>query len=199
MKFICLALLGAATSYAEFNIQEAIDSAKSGSVISIPAGTYRTPLSIKQGLTLSGENAVLEVESNQPAILIDSYKTVLLKGLTIKYKTENKPQKGDTPYAVLIRNGDVEIKDCTFDALGDGAASPGAVSAQDKPEVEISNCRFNGFEYTIQFWNGAEGDIEDCIIMNPGHCGITIGNESSAELSQYHHRLALSRYPMHRR
>jgi nitrous oxidase accessory protein NosD len=184
MKLIYIALLSAATTFADFNIQEAIDSAKSGAVISVPAGTYRTPLSIKQGLTLSGENVVLEVESNQPAILIDSYKPVRLEGMTIEYKTESKPEKGDTPFAVFVRNGEAVIKNCTFEALGNGEASPGAVSAQDKSKVEVSNCRFTGFEYTIQFWNGAEGDVEDCIIINPGHCGISIGNESSGELSR---------------
>ena len=184
MKLIYIALLSAATSYAGFDIQEAINSAKSGTVISIPAGTYRTPLSIKKGITLSGENVVLEVESNQPAILIDSYKTVLLEGMTIKWKSKSKPQKGDTPYAVFVRNGKALIKDCTFEALGNGEASPGAISAQDKSEVKISQCRFNGFEYTIQFWNGAEGEVVDCIIMNPGHCGITIGSGSSAELTR---------------
>ncbi|MDZ8117968.1 right-handed parallel beta-helix repeat-containing protein [Pontiella agarivorans] len=184
MKYLYLALLGATTAYADFDIQKAIDAAKPGTAISIPTGTYRTPIQIKQGLTLSGENVVLEVESNQPAILIDARKPVLIKGLTIKYRTERKPKKDDTPYAVFIRNGDIEIIDSTFTALGNGPESPGAISAQDKSEVDISNCSFNGFEYTIQIWNGAEGDIEDCLIMNPGHCGITIGSGSSAELTR---------------
>jgi nitrous oxidase accessory protein len=185
--------LGAATACADFNIQEAIDSAKSGDVISVPAGTYAHPLSIKKGITLSGNQVILDVESNQPAILIDSYKEVLIEGITIKWKTKSKPEKGATPYAVFVRNGEATIKDCSFEAAGSGAEAPSAVSAQDKSEVDIKNCRFNGFEYTIQFWNGAEGDIEDCIIMNPGHCGITIGSGSSVELvrnivtgSRYH-------------
>lgn len=184
MRFMFIALLSAATSYAGFDIQEAIDSAKSGASISIPAGTYRTPLSIKKGITLSGENVILEVESNQPAILIDSYKTVFIEGITIKWKSKSKPQKGDTPYAVFVRNGEASIKDCIFEALGNGETSPGAISAQDKSEVEISQCRFEGFEYTIQFWNGAEGTVEDCVLLNPGHCGITIGSDSSAELTR---------------
>ncbi|QBG48728.1 hypothetical protein EGM51_15460 [Verrucomicrobia bacterium S94] len=192
MKHVYLALLGATATYADFDIQEAIDTSKPGTVISIPAGTYRTPIQIKQGLTLSGENAVLEVESNQPAILINTHKPVLLEGITFRYKTAHKPKKSDTPYAVFIRNGEIEIKNCVFEALDNSTASPGAVSARDKSEVNIRNCRFDGFEYTIQIWNGAEGDIENCLIMNPGHCGITIGHGSSAELK--HNIVAGSRY-----
>ncbi|MDF7798043.1 right-handed parallel beta-helix repeat-containing protein [Pontiellaceae bacterium B1224] len=184
MKLIYIALLGAATTFADFNIQEAIDSAKSGDVISVPTGTYHNPLSIKKGITLSGKNVILDVVSNEPAILIDSYKEVLIEGLTIQWKTASKPEKGDTPYAVFVRSGEATIKNCSFEAAGSGTEAPSAVSAQDKTEVKISNCRFNGFEYTIQFWNGAEGDVEDCIIMNPGHCGITIGSGSSAELKR---------------
>ncbi|MDF7823220.1 right-handed parallel beta-helix repeat-containing protein [Pontiellaceae bacterium B12227] len=183
MKTILLALLCATTSYAAFDIQEAIDDAKSGSVITVPKGTYRKSIFIKKGITLQGEGVIFKVESNQPAILIDSYKTVFIKGITIQWKTESKPQKGDTPYALFVRNGEAELNGCTFEALGNGTVAPGAVSAQDKSEVAISNCRFDGFEYTVQYWNGAEGEVRDCILLNPGHCGITIGSGSSVELT----------------
>lgn len=184
MRFILLALFSATTTYAGFDLQGAIDQAKSGDTVTVPKGTYSQPVTIKSGLTLQSDGAVFEVESNEPAILIDSYKPVVLQGLEIKWKTKSKPEKGDTPYAVFVRAGEVVLENCIFAALGSGEASPGAVSAQDKSTVAIRNCTFDGFEYTIQFWNGAEGIVEDCVIMNPGHCGITIGQDSKGELKR---------------
>lgn len=185
MKYILLTtLLGATVSYASFDLQGAIDNAKSGGTVVIPAGTYTQPITLKKGLTLKGEGVILEVESNHPAVLIDSYKVVTLEGLTLKWKTHSKPKKGDTPYAVFIRAGEVTLENCTFEALGSGEESPCAVSAQNQSEVEIKDCRFNGFEYPIQFWNGAEGEVKDCLVMNPGHCGITIGGGSKVKLER---------------
>ncbi len=185
MKYILLAtLLGATVSYAGFDLQGAIDNAKSGATVVVPKGTYTEPITIKKGIVLKGEGAVIEVESNRPAILIDSYKEVAIEGLTIKWKIQSKPKKGDTPYAVFIRAGEVELENCIFEALGSGEESPCAISARGKSEVEIEECRFNGFEYTIQFWDGAEGEIVDCLVMNPGHCGITIGSGAKVELER---------------
>ena len=185
MKHLLLTtLLGATVSCAGFDLQGAIDQAKSGGTVVVPKGTYSQPLTIKKGIMLKGEGAILEVASNRPAVLIDSYKEVTLEGLAIKWKTQSKPQKGDTPYAVLIRAGEVTLENCTFEALGSGEESPCAVSAQDQSEVDIKDCRFNGFEYTIQFLDGAEGQVKDCIVMNPGHCGITIGGGAKVKLER---------------
>jgi nitrous oxidase accessory protein NosD len=183
-QFIWGILFFASAAQASFNLQEAIDKAKSGSVITIPKGSYTEPISIKKGISLKSDGAVLEVTSNKPAILIDTYKPVLIEGLIIKWKRVSKPQKGDTPYAVFVRAGEVVLNNCSFEALGSGDTSPCAAAAQDKSEMEIRNSLFEGFEYTIQFWNGAKGSIADCIVMNPGHCGITIGNGSKVELTR---------------
>ncbi len=183
-QLLLLALMGITTTYAEFNLQQAIDTSKSGETVVVPKGTYTQPITIKKGIILKAENATFEVESNQPAILIDSYKKVTLEGLTIKWKTQSNPKKGDTPYAVFIRAGEVELENCTFEALGPGEASPCAVSAQGKSVVEIKECCFNGFEYTIQFWDGAKGTVEECQVMNPGRCGITIGGGAKVKLER---------------
>lgn len=177
-------LLCATASYADFNLQEAIDNAKAGATIELPEGTYEQPVQIKKGITIKGNGAVLAVVANNPAILIDTDNEVAIEDLAIKYKTAGKPEKDDSPFAVLVRAGEVTLRDCKFEALGDGEQSPGAVSAQDKSAVEIKRCRFDGFEYTIQFWNGAKGTVEDCQVLNPGHCGITIGNGSEGVLER---------------
>ena len=73
-------IAGVATT---IDLQGAIDKAKSGGTVVVPAGTYTQPITIKKGITLKGEDAILKVESNQPAVLIDSYKEVTLEGLSI--------------------------------------------------------------------------------------------------------------------
>ncbi|MCF7848519.1 MAG: right-handed parallel beta-helix repeat-containing protein [Kiritimatiellales bacterium] len=193
-KTIFFLLLTAMAVSAAEDLQQQIDSASAGSTIQLAAGTYRQPLRIKKGISLKGEaGAVLEITSNEPAILIDSYKPVKIEGLTIKYITESKPKKGEMPYAVLVRAGNVTLQHCNVEALGDGTQCPCGVGVQDKSKVTIESCQLNGFEYTIQYWNGASGNVDDCIVMNSGHCGITIGNGSTVELvrnivtgSRYH-------------
>ncbi len=185
MNYWIMAILFCTTlARADFNLQAAIDDAKAGDTIEVPKGTYKQPVLIKKGIAIKGNEATLEVESNNPAILIDSYKQVVIEGLTIKFKSKGKPGKGDSPIAVFVRAGEVALRNCSFEALGDAEQCPGAVYAQDKSELDIKDCRFDGFEYTIQFWNGAAGSVEDCIVMNPGHCGISIGNDSAASLKR---------------
>lgn len=186
MKYLLLiALAGVPCAFADFDLQGAIERAETGAEILVPAGTYTQPIAIKKGIRLKGEQGtVLEVESNEPAILVDAYKPVAIEGMTIQSKTKSKPQKGDSPYAVFVRAGNVALDNCTFKALGEGDQSPGAVSVQGKSNVDIRNCRFEGFEYTIQYWSGASGRVEDCILLNPGHCGISIGNGSEAVLER---------------
>ncbi len=168
----------------EFHLQEAIDNASAGDTIVIPAGTYTQSVIIRKKITLVGNGAILKVESNQPAIQIDTSKPVVLKDLEIQYQTETKPQQGEFPYAVYTSGGDLLIENCTIKETGRSGTVPCAVSAADRSVLHIKNSRFDGFNYTIQFGNESEGSVENCLIKNPGHCGITIGNGSSARLNR---------------
>lgn len=169
---------------AEFQLQDAIENASQGDTIVIPAGIYTQPLSINKKITLDGQGAILKIEANQPAIQIDTSKPVILKNLEIQYQTKTKPQKDELPYAVYTRGGDLLIENCTFKETGRSGEAPGAVSAIDDSLLHIKNSRFEGFNYTIQFWNKSKGSVEDCLIMNSGHCGITIGDDSEATLQR---------------
>jgi len=168
----------------EFNLQEAIDNASPGDTIMIPPGTYTQPIVVRKKITLDGKDAVFKVEANEPAIQIETPGPVVLKNLEIQYRTKTKPQKREFPHAVYTSGGDLLIEDCVFKETGRQGASPCAVLATEQSTLQIKNSRFYGFNFTIQFWNGSEGSVEDCLIMNPGHCGITIGRYSVVNLKR---------------
>jgi nitrous oxidase accessory protein NosD len=185
--------LYAAEAQTDFDLQTAIDNASSGDTLVIPAGTYTQPITIDKKITLDGPGAILKVQSQQPAIQIDTAKPVVLRNLEIQYRTETKPQQGESPYAVTTSGGDLRIEECVFKATGTSDQSPCAVQAIEASTLHIKRCRFDGFNFTIQIWMESEGLIEDCLIMNPGHCGITIGENSKGTLrrnivtgSRYH-------------
>lgn len=93
---ILIAVLHTALSCAAFDLQGAIDEAKSGATVVVPAGTYTTPIAVRRGITLKGEaGAVLQVEANTPAILVDAYKDVVIDGLTVRWKLEREAAEGD--------------------------------------------------------------------------------------------------------
>ncbi len=165
-----------------FRLQEAINNASPGDTITIPPGTYTQPVTIRKALTLDGQGAVFEVQANQPAIQIDTSRPVSLKNLEIQYQPKSKQQKGDSPYAVYTSGGDLLIENCAFKDMSRSGNSPCAVLAAEKSTLNIKNSRFEGFDYTIQFWNESSGNVDNCLIANPGHCGITIGEYSSAIL-----------------
>lgn len=186
MKTIALiACLTATALFAkDFDLQTAIDNASSGDTITIPAGTYVQPVTIDKSIVLEGPDAVLKIESNQPAIRIDTSKTVTLKNFEIQHQAKTKPQRGEFPYAVYCAEGDLLIEGCIFQALGNPDESPCAVLATDESTLRIKNSQFTGFNFTVQFWNESEGSVEGCLIIKPGHCGITIGGGASATLNR---------------
>lgn len=183
-QMLCAALLCATAVHADFDLQQAIDKARPGATVVVPEGTYTQPVTIGKGIVLKSRGAILSVESSRPAILVDTGKKVGIQGLEIRWKVKGKLEKGGSSCAVFVRSGEVAIHGCRFKALGSGKVSPCALFAQGDAEVELKNCRFEGFEFAIQFWNGAEGDIEGCLVSHPGHCGITVGGGAKVEMER---------------
>ena len=196
--YTAVSILAAITLYAaeaqtEFDLQTAIDNASSGDTLVIPAGTYTQPITIDKEITLDGKGVIFTIEANQPAIRIDTSRPVVIKNLEIQYRTETKPQQGEFPYAIYTSGGDLLVENCTFKGTGSSETSPCAVLATEASTLTIQQSRFDGFNFTIQIWNESEGLIENCLIMNPGHCGIAIGENSKGILrdnivtgSRYH-------------
>ena len=164
------------------DLQARIDAAEPGAVIEVPNGVYNQPLHIEKGLTLKGSDSafcVLKVEADVPAIWITSKDPVRVEQLTIKWQRATGRETEVTPAAVVIQDGDVEIRDCQFSATGDPVRSPCAVAAMGFSDVAIAKSVFSEFDFTIQFWDGAKGRVEHCLVLNPGHCGVTVGRGSA--------------------
>ncbi|MGG2056668.1 NosD domain-containing protein [Lysinibacillus pakistanensis] len=75
--------------YAEFDIQEAIDTASPGEVIHIPAGRYQGNFVVTKPLTLLGEEGTEFVsKNNEPALRIESTTTISISNVELSGKSK---------------------------------------------------------------------------------------------------------------
>lgn len=93
MKKIGLALLFflfmSQTVYADFDVQEAINVAKPGEVVHIPAGRYRGNFIVTKPITLQGEEGTeLIGESDKPALRIENTTNVSVENITLSGKSK---------------------------------------------------------------------------------------------------------------
>jgi hypothetical protein len=156
-------------------IQAAIDQAKGGEGIYIPAGTYRLGAQIKlfkSNLTLYGDGAAsVLAHGNNHGIWIGptnrptGVKITRLKflGLPGKYKAD-----GNTASAIVAEVGTqtpmapgsaVMVEDCDFVGCGNPYASGGGFTKLgdgSKWYVTLSNCRIQGWGATGAFLMGGE-------------------------------------------
>jgi hypothetical protein len=115
------------------------------------------------------------VSTKEPAI-IDS--------VTIKWQLDNDEGLKSPASALSVKNGNLTLRNCRILALGNFKRCPSAVECSGFSKVKLENCTFEGFEYCINVAGGAEGDISDCRILNPGHCGITVFSGSKIEVAR---------------
>ncbi|MHC4326482.1 MAG: right-handed parallel beta-helix repeat-containing protein [Planctomycetota bacterium] len=78
----------------------------------------------------------------------------------------------ERPFALGVKDSKAEVKNCSFLPLGNFRRSPVAVRGNGFTELNISKCRFEGFEYVICYGEGTKGKTSDSLIMNCGHQGI---------------------------
>ncbi len=88
MKKIGLALLFllfmSQTVYADFDVQEAINVAKPGEVVHIPAGRYQGNFIVTKPITLQGEEGTeLIGERDNPTLLIENTENVTVENITL--------------------------------------------------------------------------------------------------------------------
>lgn len=167
------------------DLQVLIDAAQAGGIVHVPKGTYTTPLVIGKALTLKGqsrENCVLELTSDEPALRITSTKPVVVEGLTIRWQRATSKRTQNPVCAVVLRDAEATLRNCRITAPGSNTRCPCAVLAMGFSKLSMDACRLDGFEYTIQIGGGAEARIENCLVMKPGHCGITVGPDGKAEI-----------------
>lgn len=173
------------SAFAAPSLQELIDAAAPGAEVRIPKGTWTRPLAITKPLQLRGDASacILEVTSDSPALRIETKGEVLVEGLTIRWKRETSTRPSEVQAALVAKDSRVTLREVRFAALDDNPRCPSACAATGFSEIKLNNCEFHRFDFTIQFSGGARGAITGCLVANPGHCGITIGPDSRAEIT----------------
>lgn len=96
------------TVHADFDVQEAINEAKPGEVVHIPAGRYQGNFIVSKPITLQGEGgAELIGERNNPALRIENTANVTVENITLSGK--NKAIVANTVDGLELRK--LQIKD----------------------------------------------------------------------------------------
>ena len=168
-------------------LQRMIDSVPAGQTVTIPKGVYTEPVTITKPLILKGESGnecIFEVTSNQPAISVDSKGKgkVLIEGVTIKWQLATSVRT-EYPFAVAVKDTVADIKNCCFEPLGNFKRCPVAINSMGFSELNIDTCRFEGFEYTVCFGQDSKGVIQNSLVMDSGHQGISLYSGATAEIT----------------
>jgi len=158
-------------------LQGLIDEAQPGGVVMIPKGRYMTPVTVTKPLVLRGasrEECVFEVTADRPAISINTKGKgeVTIENVTVRWQLATSG-KVEQPYALAVRDANVVIRNCRFEPLGNEQRSPVAIRIDGFSRATVDNCGFSGFGYTVCYGPGSEGVVQDCVLTDPGHQGVT--------------------------
>jgi hypothetical protein len=173
-------------THAQSTLQQMIDRAETGESITLPKGTWKEPVQIKKALKIRGADAgasVIDVISDSPAIFVESKGDVQIENLTVRWKRETSDRKPFIQAAIATKDSKLKLQNVRFIAPDDKVRCPSALTVTGFSEIEVKECEFEGFDFTIQAGDGARGVISDCIIRKPGHCGITVGNSGKLEIT----------------
>lgn len=157
-------------------LQTLIDQAEPGDTVEIPAGTHDEPLRIDKAVTLRGTSrsqAMLKVKSDRPAIHVLTDEPVSVENLTIEWQRASSERTDHPQAAVAAKDGPLSIVNCEFSGDAGIERCPAALLVDGFAELELRDCLFSGFNFTVQVTGGAKGVVEDCVFVNSGHCGLT--------------------------
>ena len=166
-------------------LQTLIDQAPDESEVVVPKGIWKEPVVISKPLKLRGASAdgsVIEITADKPAVRITGNGAVVLESLTIRWQRATSERAAESLAAVWVRDTPLTIRDVRFQAPGSNARCPVAINALGFCAVKAERCHIEGFEFPVQFSDGAQGAISDCVIWKPGHAGITVGPDCSVEV-----------------
>lgn len=168
-------------------LQRMIDSAQQNEIVIVPNGVYAEPVTISKSLTLKGEslkNCVIEVTADKPAVFIDTKGKgkVVIEAVTVKWQLATS-DRCEYPFAVAVKDSNIEIKNCCFQPLGNFKHSPVAIYSRGFSEMNINMCRLEGFEYTVCFGEGTKGTIRNSLVMDSGHQGIILYAGAMVEIT----------------
>jgi hypothetical protein len=159
-------------------LQRLIDEAQPGATVTVPKGTHTVPVRIAKPVTLKGsspEDCILEVTANGPALFLDAggKGEVSIEGLTIKWQLATSDKSIERPVALAVKDTNASIRTCRFIPLGNTQRSPMAIRIDGVSKATVGDCRFEGFDFVINYGPGTEGLVEGCILRDGGHQGVT--------------------------
>ena len=67
--------------------------------------------------------------------------------------------------------------------LGNYQRCPVALRAARFANMNVSNCRFEGYNYTVQYAEGTEGTFTHSIVLDSGHQGVTLYEGAKAAIT----------------
>lgn len=187
---ICVCASTAVLAQEDVNrLQELIDKAAPGGEVVVPKGTYDQPVNITKPIKLRGEDrdaCVVDVASDEPAVRLQHKgQSSTIENLTVRWKRATTIVPPNPQAAVVAKDAGLRLNNVRITAPDDGRARcPAGLLAVGVCDVKVESCAFEGFEFTIQFADGAKGSIADCTVSKPVHCGITVGANSSATVSR---------------
>ncbi len=175
-------------SAAPSELQRLIDAAQPGATVTVPKGAHTVPVQITKSLTLKGSSpadCLLEVTASGPALLIDAggKEEVSIERLTIKWQLAGESKGVERPVALAVKDTNASIRNCRFVPLGNTQQAPMAIRIEGRSKVTVSGCRFEGFDYVINYGPGTEGLVEDCLLRDGGHQGVTGYDRSTLRVS----------------
>jgi hypothetical protein len=185
LRGLVVSTLTAAAAAQPGPLQTLINQAPEHGEVVLPQGTWNEAIVISKPLKLRGastETSVIEVTADEPALRISSKGAVVLESLTIRWQRATSDRPVGPLAAVLLRDTPLTIRSVRFQAPGTNARCPGAVDALGLSDLKVEHSRFEGFEFTIQFSEGAKGVVADSVVWKPGHAGITVGPDCSVEV-----------------
>ena len=159
-------------------LQRLIDAAQPGATVTVPKGTHTVPVQITKSLTLKGSSpadCLLEVTANGSALFIDAggKGDVSMEGLTIKWQLAGGIKGVERPVALAVKDTNASIRNCRFVPLGNTQQAPMAIRIEGRSKATVSDCRFEGFDFVINYGPGTEGLVEECLLRDGGHQGVT--------------------------
>eukprot|EP01064_Diplonema_japonicum_P022284 TRINITY_DN319_c0_g1_i1.p1 TRINITY_DN319_c0_g1~~TRINITY_DN319_c0_g1_i1.p1 ORF type:complete len:730 (+),score=276.86 TRINITY_DN319_c0_g1_i1:101-2290(+) len=150
-------------------IQQAIDAASTGDVITIEPGTYRKPLNINKAVTLTAadpdKRPVIEVEDKTVCTITASAE---LENLVIR---QRKSADGEGKWvAADFRNGTAKMRKCDLSSHG-GAC----ITIHKTAEPHIHHCQIHdGAQAGVYVFDGAKGLLEHNDIYNNTYAAVLL-------------------------
>jgi serine/threonine protein kinase len=154
-------------------LQAAINAAKAGDTVTIPAGIYEEQIRFKSGVNLKAEatgKVIVQTDGKVgSALLAENCEGGSIKGFIFQHTGDEVPDKINWPVAML-KSSSLVLEDCTFQSgIGDGLLVTGA----GKPQ--IVRCSFQkNTRNGVTLESGVNGSLTECESRKNGENGVEV-------------------------